>query len=60
MVLATKGALRMEARSLGVPGPGETEGELPQTPWHFKLMLVALGIYLTWRGVQGVSWLFSH
>jgi hypothetical protein len=58
-VLATKGALRMEARSLGVPGPGEKEGEAPKAPWHFKLMLLALTIYLGWRGVQGVVWLFS-
>ncbi len=48
----------MEARSLGVPAPGETEGEAPKAPWHFKLMMVALGIYLAWRGYQGVLWLF--
>ena len=50
----------MEARSLGVPGPGEEEGQPAKTPWHFKLMLVALAIYLGWRGVQGVAWLFNH
>jgi len=30
--------------------------EAPGAPWHFKLMLVALAVYLTWRGVQGVEW----
>jgi hypothetical protein len=28
------------------------------TPWHFKLLLGALAIYLTWRIIQMVSWLF--
>jgi hypothetical protein len=56
-VLATKGAMRMEARSLGVAAPGEQEGEAPKAPWHFKLMLGALGIYLVWRLYQGILWL---
>jgi hypothetical protein len=58
-VLATKGALRMEARSLGVPGPGETEGEAPKAPWHFKVMIGCLALYLGWRVIQGVQWLFN-
>jgi hypothetical protein len=57
-VLATKGALRMEARSLGVPGPGEAEGETPKAPWHFKVMIVAVSAYLLWRVVQGLAWFF--
>jgi len=31
--------------------------ELPRTPWHFKLLLAALAVYLGYRGVQGVQWL---
>jgi hypothetical protein len=58
-VLATKGALQMEARSLGVPGPGQEEGETPKAPWHFKLLLLAIVIYLGWRGIQGVGWLMN-
>ncbi len=58
-VLATKGALRMEARSLGVPGPGENEGEAPKAPWHFKLMIGCLALYLGWRVIQGVQWLLN-
>ena len=56
-VLATKGALRAEARSLGLPGPGEVEGELPKVPWHFKLLMVAVALYLGWRVVQLIQWL---
>ncbi len=49
----------MEARSLGLPGPGQKEGELPKTPWHFKLLLLAIVLYLGWRGVQGIAWLLD-
>ena len=28
-----------------------------RAPWHFKLMLVALVLYLGYRAVQGVEWL---
>ena len=47
----------MEARTLGLPGPGQEEGEVPKPPWHFKVLLGALVVYLGWRGVQGVEWL---
>ncbi len=56
-VLATRGALRMEARSLGIPAQGETEGEAPKAPWHFKVAVVCVAIYLGWRVVQLVQWL---
>ena len=29
-------------------------------PWHFKLLLVALAIYLAYRTLQGVEWLIAH
>jgi hypothetical protein len=30
---------------------------LPQkAPWHFKLLLVAVILYLGWRLVQGIGW----
>ena len=50
----------MEARSLGLPAPGEEEGDAPKAPWHFKVMIAALVVYLGWRGVQGVEWIFSR
>lgn len=31
-----------------------------RAPWHFKVLLFGLGIYLTWRGVQGVEWLVQR
>lgn len=27
-----------------------------KAPWHFKLLMVALALYLGWRAVQGVEW----
>ena len=29
-------------------------------PWHFKLLLVALVLYLGFRAWQGVAWLLSR
>jgi hypothetical protein len=26
-------------------------------PWHFWLLLVAAGLYLAWRAIEGVRWL---
>lgn len=30
------------------------------TPWHFKLLVVALVVYLGWRAVQGIVWVVRH
>ncbi len=38
----------------------EADAAPPKAPWHFKVMLVALFVYLAWRGVQGLGWLVSH
>ena len=29
----------------------------PKAPWHFKLMVLALCVYLAWRLVQVVVWI---
>ena len=35
--------------------------DVPATaPWHFKLLLVALVLYLGFRAVQGVIWVTHH
>jgi hypothetical protein len=36
----------------------ERQISLPQnkTPWHFKLLLVAITLYLGFRLVQGIVW----
>ena len=42
------------------PGCGRVIAEAraePRAPWHFKLLMVALAIYLTWRFIQIVGWL---
>ena len=31
---------------------GEAEGEEARAPWHFKLLMVLLALYLGWRVVQ--------
>jgi hypothetical protein len=30
---------------------------VPRAPWHFKLLLGSLIVYLGWRAFQGVEWL---
>lgn len=42
------------------PTCGTVIGEPPNVPWHFKLLLVALVIYLGWRAYQGIGWLLHH
>ena len=37
----------------------ELAGE-EKMPWHFKLLLVALVLYLGWRAFQGVEWLIGR
>jgi hypothetical protein len=27
-----------------------------KTPWHFKLLVLSMTIYLSWRAVQGIAW----
>lgn len=34
----------------------ETEEEFETTPWHFKLLLLGLVLYLLYRGYQVVEW----
>ena len=36
----------------------EMAGESGKAPWHFKLMVAALAIYLGWRVVQLVALIF--
>jgi hypothetical protein len=35
----------------------QDEEEYTPTPWHFKLLLIALVLYLTYRLVQLILWL---
>lgn len=37
-----------------------TDEALDPVPWHFKLMLGALALYLGYRALQGVEWVAHH
>ena len=37
-----------------------TEDPTVPVPWHLKLLLVALAVYLAYRAFQGVAWLVAH
>lgn len=34
--------------------------EVPKAPWHFKLLLGALTLYLGFRAFQGVEWVLHR
>ncbi len=36
----------------------ELQEDIP-TPWSFRIMVVLVALYLGWRLVQGVVWLFQ-
>ena len=42
------------------PAVGAPTEDHPKAPWHFKLLLVALVVYLSYRAYQGVFWLSQH
>jgi hypothetical protein len=33
-------------------------GEDSKAPWHFKLLVIALVLYLGWRLIEMIGWLF--
>jgi len=37
--------------------PDAAAAPLEPLPWHFKLLVGAIALYLGWRGVQGVEWI---
>jgi hypothetical protein len=39
-----------------VAEPGDTGSPPEKAPWHFKLLLVAVVLYLGWRFVQMIGW----
>jgi hypothetical protein len=41
-----------------VAPPREEEPE-PKIPWHFWVLLVSVVVYLGWRAIQGLQWLFG-
>ena len=37
------------------PAENEPDGKIP---WHFWLLVVGVVVYLGWRLIQGIEWLF--
>jgi len=46
--------------TLETPKAPESTTTATRAPWHFKLLLVALVLYLSYRAYQGVFWLAHH
>ena len=49
------------AESDACPTCGKTLDTTPaKSPWHFKLLMVSLAIYLGYRAVQGIAWVMGR
>ena len=42
------------------PTCGRQIGEPAKTPWHFKLLMAGVVLYLGFRAYQGVEWVIHH
>ena len=42
------------------PTCGRVIAAPPRAPWHFKVMLMGLVVYLGFRAYQGVVWVVHH
>ena len=57
--LRTDGACPTCGRSVGgIEQRGEEVVAEEGTPWHFKLLVGAVVVYLAWRTIQMIGWLF--
>jgi hypothetical protein len=43
-----------------VPARGAVEEPPVPVPWHLKLLLAALAVYLAYRAFQGVEWVITR
>jgi hypothetical protein len=46
-------------RVVAEPAPPGASAETVKAPWHFKLLLAAVVIYLVWRVIQMISWVVT-
>ena len=44
----------------GGPPATAPRGRLRRLPWHVKLLLAVLAMYLTFRLIQGIDWLVHN
>ena len=51
---------RSDRESAGATPAEDPDGALPPVPWHFKLLVGAVALYLGWRAVQGVDWVWRQ
>lgn len=53
--------LPSEAVPTAAAGEHDAEDEpLDPLPWHFKLLVAAITVYLGYRAFQGIEWLVRH
>jgi hypothetical protein len=42
------------------PTCGQVIAPVKKAPWHFKVMIGGITVYLGYRAYQGVEWLLHH
>lgn len=49
-------------RQVDAPSHAVTTAETPASgaPWHFKLLIVATAVYLSFRLIEGIVWVGQH
>ena len=57
--LTAEGACPACGQVVAEPPASKVDDDV-KVPWHFKLLLVALTIYLLFRAWQGVAWVSHH
>jgi hypothetical protein len=57
--LKSDGSCPTCGRVVADPSADDRSGEDEKTPWHFKLLIAVVVLYLGWRLVQVVGWFVS-
>lgn len=50
-------APELDLTEAGTAPAGDRRAKMP---WHLKLLVASLAVYLGWRAFQGIEWLIHH
>jgi hypothetical protein len=46
-------------RAAADPDRSAEQATATRAPWHFKLLVLAVVLYLGWRAVEGIAWVLG-
>ncbi len=53
------GGNHLREEDITCPTCGRELGPPVKAPWHFKLLVVSVVVYLGWRAWQGIEWVLG-